>query len=81
MKETPEKARPGTEPTTGEDSVPLEAIFDVSTNTITLTSDKYTLRWAAPELLNDGEPSLACDIWALGWIAYEARLNLGVTWL
>ncbi|KAG8994863.1 hypothetical protein FRB90_000332 [Tulasnella sp. 427] len=38
---------------------------------VTLTVGKYTLRWAAPELLNENRGSLACDIWSLGWIAYE----------
>ncbi|KAG8911189.1 hypothetical protein FRC01_005865 [Tulasnella sp. 417] len=31
----------------------LEATFCASTNTITLTGNEYTLRWAAPELLKD----------------------------
>ena len=52
----------------------LEATVCASTNTITLTGNEYTLRWAAPELLNDEEPCLASDIWALGWIFYEVRL-------
>ncbi|KAG9035468.1 hypothetical protein FS837_001919, partial [Tulasnella sp. UAMH 9824] len=49
----------------------LEATHHPSTNTITLTCNHYTLRWAAPELLEDGDATLACDIWALGWVAYE----------
>ncbi|KIO17340.1 hypothetical protein M407DRAFT_32991 [Tulasnella calospora MUT 4182] len=48
--------------------------FNTSTKTITLTGNKYTLRWAAPELLLNDQLSLWSDIWALGWIAYEARL-------
>lgn len=54
----------------------LEATVCSSTNTITLTGNKYTLRWAAPELLNDEEPHLASDIWALGWIFYEVNPRL-----
>ncbi|KAG8994091.1 hypothetical protein FRB90_000533 [Tulasnella sp. 427] len=38
---------------------------------VTLTVGKYTIRWAAPERLNENRESLACDIWSLGWIAYE----------
>ncbi|KAG9031507.1 hypothetical protein FS837_002957 [Tulasnella sp. UAMH 9824] len=49
----------------------LEATFSASTNTITLTGNEFTLRWAAPELLNDEPPTVKVDIWALGWIAYE----------
>lgn len=54
---------------------PIEATFCLSTNTITLTSVHYTTRWAAPELLNGSDSSLASDIWALGWVAYEVRKN------
>ncbi|KIO33115.1 hypothetical protein M407DRAFT_17980 [Tulasnella calospora MUT 4182] len=53
----------------------LEASFCASTNTITLTGCEYTLRWAAPELLNDEPPTVRVDIWALGWIAYEVMTN------
>ncbi|KAG9039159.1 hypothetical protein FS837_001058 [Tulasnella sp. UAMH 9824] len=49
----------------------FEATFCESTQTMTLAGDNYTLRWAAPELLNEGEPGLWSDIWALGWVAYE----------
>ncbi|KAG9042995.1 hypothetical protein FS837_010148 [Tulasnella sp. UAMH 9824] len=51
----------------------LKATLDPSTNTITLTCNHYTLRWAAPELLQEDDASLACDIWAFGWVAYEAH--------
>lgn len=50
-----------------------EATFCPSTNTITLTCNQYTLRWAAPELLEEDDASLASDIWAVGWVAYEVR--------
>ncbi|KIO33113.1 hypothetical protein M407DRAFT_17978 [Tulasnella calospora MUT 4182] len=53
----------------------LEATFCASTNTITLTGNEFTLRWAAPELLNDEPPTVKVDIWALGWIAYEVMTN------
>lgn len=52
-----------------------EATFCPSTNTITLTRNHYTLRWAAPELLEDEDANLASDIWALGWVAYEVMTN------
>ncbi|KIO33114.1 hypothetical protein M407DRAFT_43621, partial [Tulasnella calospora MUT 4182] len=51
------------------------ATFCASTNTITLTGNEFTLRWAAPELLNDESPTVKVDIWALGWIAYEVMTN------
>ncbi|KAG8915168.1 hypothetical protein FRC01_003761, partial [Tulasnella sp. 417] len=53
----------------------LNATFCDSTNTITLTRNNYTLRWAAPELLNEDRVSLWSDIWALGWIAYEVMTS------
>lgn len=55
-------------------AMPLSATFCASNRTITLTGNKYTLRWAAPELLVEDQLSLWSDIWALGWIAYEVRL-------
>ncbi|KIO17062.1 hypothetical protein M407DRAFT_85323 [Tulasnella calospora MUT 4182] len=53
----------------------VNAVFCASANTITLTGNKYTLRWAAPELLMEDQLSLWSDIWALGWIAYEVMTN------
>ncbi|KIO17633.1 hypothetical protein M407DRAFT_32674 [Tulasnella calospora MUT 4182] len=52
-----------------------EATFCPSTNTITLTCNQYTLRWAAPELLEDDDASLASDIWALGCVVYEVMTD------
>lgn len=40
---------------------------------IKLTGTGWTLRWAAPELLNGEQPDLASDIWAFAWICWEAR--------
>ncbi|KIO19418.1 hypothetical protein M407DRAFT_223103, partial [Tulasnella calospora MUT 4182] len=39
---------------------------------ITMTGPAWTMRWAAPELLEGDLPGLASDIWALGWICWEA---------
>ncbi|KIO24085.1 hypothetical protein M407DRAFT_213420 [Tulasnella calospora MUT 4182] len=54
---------------------PLELTFCDSTSTITLTGNKYTLRWAAPELLMEDQLGLWSDIWAMGWIFYEVITN------
>lgn len=43
--------------------------------TITLTSSKWTLRWAAPELLAGDLPDPASDIWAFGWICWEVMTS------
>lgn len=40
---------------------------------ITMTGPAWTVRWAAPELLDGRLPSLASDIWALGWVCWEVR--------
>ncbi|KIO23327.1 hypothetical protein M407DRAFT_27175 [Tulasnella calospora MUT 4182] len=53
----------------------LKTTICETTNTITLTGNKYTLRWAAPELLMDDEPGLWSDVWSLGWICYEVMTN------
>lgn len=54
---------------------PQGLVLDVtvceSTNTITLTRSSFTLRWAAPEVLNDGYGGTEGDIWSFGWICYE----------
>ncbi|KAG9041609.1 hypothetical protein FS837_012035 [Tulasnella sp. UAMH 9824] len=38
---------------------------------ITMTGPAWTVRWAAPELLEGYLPGLASDIWALGWVCWE----------
>ncbi|KIO25221.1 hypothetical protein M407DRAFT_75977, partial [Tulasnella calospora MUT 4182] len=49
--------------------------FEVTVSTanaeLTLTGPSWSFRWAAPEILNEEDPCLASDIWALGWIAWE----------
>lgn len=39
----------------------------------TLSGPAWTLRWAAPELLEGTSPSLKSDIWAVGWICWEVK--------
>ncbi|KAG8923788.1 hypothetical protein FRC01_012328 [Tulasnella sp. 417] len=46
--------------------------FTGSGMSLTLSGPVWTLRWAAPELLEGATPHLASDIWALGWICWEA---------
>ncbi|KAG9038121.1 hypothetical protein FS837_001312 [Tulasnella sp. UAMH 9824] len=43
---------------------------------ITMTGPTWTLRWAAPELLEGRLPDFASDIWAFGWICWEAITGL-----
>ena len=62
---------PRLDPTTDLENTQPQALFCITTNTITITGNCYTLRWAAPELLKDEPPCLGSDVWALGWIAYE----------
>lgn len=64
--------------TAGPAEAPVQVTFHTSTNTITLTGNIYTLRWAAPELLMEDQSSLRSDIWALGWIYYEVGLTLDI---
>ncbi|KAG8932156.1 hypothetical protein FRC01_000204 [Tulasnella sp. 417] len=75
QKENEHKPRPASHPATSEEQITLEALFSATASTLTLTGSSYTLRWAAPELLQDDKPCLRSDIWALGWIAYEVMTN------
>ena len=54
-------------------SAPLQPAFDSSTGELTLTGPKYSLRWTAPEVLDNGTPDLPSDMWAMGWIGWEVR--------
>lgn len=44
---------------------------EVTASGFTITGPAWTIRWAAPELLNGGSPTLATDVWAFGWICWE----------
>ncbi|KAG8989909.1 hypothetical protein FRB90_002012 [Tulasnella sp. 427] len=50
-----------------------EIVITSSTTDLTLTGPGYSIRWAPPEaLVGERRPGLTNDIWALGWIAWEA---------
>ncbi|KIO16123.1 hypothetical protein M407DRAFT_34242, partial [Tulasnella calospora MUT 4182] len=51
---------------------PLTAEIAASGEFITMTGPAWTIRWAAPELLKGELPGLGSDIWAFGWICWEA---------
>ncbi|KAG9048619.1 hypothetical protein FS837_012394 [Tulasnella sp. UAMH 9824] len=51
---------------------PPKAEISASGEFITVTGPAWTVRWAAPELLYGESPDLPSDIWALGWICWEA---------
>ncbi|KIO27382.1 hypothetical protein M407DRAFT_23433 [Tulasnella calospora MUT 4182] len=74
-KKSEDNPEPATHPITGDDQVTLQALFSATATTLTLAGSSYTIRWAAPELLQDENPCLRSDIWALGWIAYEVMTN------
>ncbi|KAG9040640.1 hypothetical protein FS837_000372 [Tulasnella sp. UAMH 9824] len=50
---------------------PLRAEMSESGEFITITGPAWTVRWAAPELLDGVLPGLESDIWAFGWICWE----------
>ncbi|KAG9017052.1 hypothetical protein FRB90_001990 [Tulasnella sp. 427] len=51
--------------------------IETSDTDLTLTGPAYSIRWAPPEVVVDARPpSLTNDIWALGWIAWEAITGL-----
>lgn len=50
--------------------------------TITITRSNFTLRWAAPEVLNEEDRAVSADIWSFGWVCYEASTALSsLLWL
>ncbi|KAG9038733.1 hypothetical protein FS837_001193, partial [Tulasnella sp. UAMH 9824] len=51
---------------------PPKAEVAESGELITMTGPAWTVRWAAPELLRGNLPGLESDIWAFGWICWEA---------
>ncbi|KAG8948346.1 hypothetical protein FRC04_009842 [Tulasnella sp. 424] len=53
-----------------KDSSPRIEMFITDTVT-TFTGPAWTLRWAAPEVLDGEFPDLPSDIWAFGWICWE----------
>ncbi|KIO32110.1 hypothetical protein M407DRAFT_18924 [Tulasnella calospora MUT 4182] len=48
--------------------------YSAVTETLTLSAPGYTLRWAAPEVL-DGRPGLPGDIWSFAWVCWEIMTN------
>ncbi|KIO18718.1 hypothetical protein M407DRAFT_31626 [Tulasnella calospora MUT 4182] len=38
---------------------------------LTLTDPGFSLRWAAPEVLDNGVQEMPSDMWAVGWICWE----------
>lgn len=56
---------------------PSDVELDATTLDLTLTAPKYTLRWAAPEVLSDHEQDLPSDMWCIGWICWEVSVLNG----
>lgn len=54
----------------------LETTVCESTNTITVSRLNFTLRWAAPEVLQDEDQDIKADIWSFGWVCFEVRLSV-----
>ncbi|KAG8901177.1 hypothetical protein FRC00_008560 [Tulasnella sp. 408] len=51
---------------------PPNFTLTVSGTTLTLTGPAWSSRWGAPEVHRGEALDLASDVWALGWIAWEA---------
>ncbi|KIO28298.1 hypothetical protein M407DRAFT_72038, partial [Tulasnella calospora MUT 4182] len=49
--------------------------LSITDTIITITGPAWTLRWAAPEVLDGELPDLPSDIWAFGWICWEIMTN------
>lgn len=59
-------------PTKDVNKESLKAEVAATGEYITMTGPAWTIRWAAPELLEGEPPCLASDIWAFGWVCWEA---------
>ncbi|KAG8909423.1 hypothetical protein FRC01_006953, partial [Tulasnella sp. 417] len=58
-------------PINDDESTSPRAKFSASTLDLTVTGPGFSLRWTAPEVLDDGVQDLPSDMWALGWICWE----------
>ncbi|KIO23963.1 hypothetical protein M407DRAFT_26580 [Tulasnella calospora MUT 4182] len=56
-------------PTTEQACAPIHVA--AADNQLTLTGPAWSLRWAAPEVMNGKRPGLSSDIWAAGWVCWE----------
>ncbi|KAG8985008.1 hypothetical protein FRB90_004989 [Tulasnella sp. 427] len=61
----------GEEATDAQQVLRLQVKFRAHTNELTLTGAKISLRWAAPEVLDEATTDLPSDMWAFGWICWE----------
>lgn len=51
--------------------------FTGTTLELTLTGPMYTLRWTAPEVLDEGMQGTRSDMWAVGRICWEVSRAQG----
>lgn len=58
---------------TEEKTTGVTIITSEDQNVLTLSAPLYTLRWAAPELMEEDKATLATDIWAAGWVCWEVN--------
>lgn len=65
--------RPAPAQRTTADKPTLSVEFSQDSNTMTFTGTKYTLRWVAPEVLEEEDAGTAADIWSMAWVFYEVR--------
>lgn len=42
---------------------------------LTLSYPGFSLRWTAPEVLDDGVQDMPSDMWAVGWICWEVGIS------
>lgn len=62
----------------GQELTSPRIAFNPTTSELTLTGPMYSLRWAAPEVLDNGVQELANDMWAVGWISWEVGWIAGL---
>lgn len=66
-----------------EDSMPASGATvppAASSPEITLTGEGFSLRWAAPEVLDERPLTLASNIWSFGWLCWEVSPSIAPDW-
>lgn len=64
-------SHPGPKHDTAEGLTSPKVKLSGTTLELTLSDPGYSLRWTAPEVLDDGVQDMPSDMWAVGWICWE----------
>ncbi|KAG8938020.1 hypothetical protein FRC00_001923, partial [Tulasnella sp. 408] len=60
----------------GSGSTSLKLTFNNSTSELTVMGPSFLFKWSAPEMRNNERQDLPSDIWSIGWICWEVRMQI-----